>query len=82
MSFAVCTHRATSRLFGGGRFEFCLLKDEYLKLGQSFVSCWQEKRDGGRGAGGLEGSDLHFLLPRGQQEEAGGAWLLPGKANL
>lgn len=32
--------RSHPRLLGGGRFEFCLLKDEYLKLGQSFVSCW------------------------------------------
>lgn len=54
-SFAVFAHRATPRLFGGGRFEFCLLKDEYLKLGQSFVSCWREKRAEGRGAGGLRG---------------------------
>lgn len=82
MSFSGFAHRATPRLVGGGRFKVFLLKDEYLKLGQSFVSWWQEKRNGGRGRGGFEGSGLLFLLLRGQQEEAGGAWLLPGKADL
>lgn len=33
MSFAASTHRATPRLLGGGRFEFCLLKDECLEAG-------------------------------------------------
>lgn len=82
MSFAVSTHRATPRLLGGGRFEFCLLKDECLEAGPELCVLlaredrWEKRR---RRAGRVR---LLFLQLWGQQGGTGGAWMLPGKANL
>lgn len=70
MSFAASTHRATRRLLGGGRFEFCLLKDECLEAGPELcVLLAREDRLGKRHrrAGGIRLA--FFCISGGSREE-------------